>query len=100
MVSGGVWGVQGGFGEVWGAPEGVCFTPIGHITVPRPPAHMMYRMCFTLIAQLYPNLGVFVQTFTSQNFGEEEVVKKWKSEQAPLPHGAEHPTAHHLAAHF
>ena len=30
MVSGEDWGVQGGFGEVWGAPEGVCFTPIGH----------------------------------------------------------------------
>ena len=26
----GVWGVQGGSGGVWGAPEGVCFTPIGH----------------------------------------------------------------------
>ena len=38
--------------------------------------------------------------FTSPNFLEEEVVKNWKSEQAPPPPGAEYPAAHHLAPHF
>ena len=43
---------------------------------------------------------VLVLIFTSLIFGGEEVVKKWKSEQAPLPPGAEHPAAHHSASHF